>query len=1066
MNREVMNRQMFAQGGFVRPMQEGGIASMQLMPQAAPAPDPAMMGGMPPDPAMMGGMPPEEMSMDQAAQGAMAQGVDPAMLEQTLGDYQQGMNDLDNAEDYETVINTIRGDQLPMQARYDELAGMVGPEDATATPESVLTLIQPVMQMAAVDQGIGGLAQDEMMAPIEGPMAEGIMSTVNMGPAEGPAPVNFSQGGAVQYMDNGGPVRYMGFGGGAFNYQLDNSTVSQNANAALPTLDNAVGMSPALARQKQLFEDQKKLQSTLLGAGDNEAAFEEQKNLTQAQMLFDVAQGALAFASPGDRQMSPAERLAQSFSPVLGNIGVRAGELGKFKQAQDAEDRAMDLSALTASQGRFDAELASQSASQIAQNAEAADIASALALANSKLIDGGKAQNLEIVKQDGSIMRVRQPLTVGQMNMVNSAGYQSVNVLAEGDDKLIAKTYNVTYKNEDGKTVEENDQLLLPSEIQAYKDKYGKVAFTAVADPTNKSLVFKTMKLHDGSLQEMLVGSNTHRNAILPLSEGGLNAVSELGTAIAPMNILLPSGEVVVATPGTTRFENLTKRVSEGGLGGAETDKVVQGNKDRTQVTLTEDVEVMGHKYKAGSSPNFTKDELEIVVNQLGAAGYTAYKAPVGDAAYFTKYGMLESEFKALPKATRESLQGIGLSDLDYFDKFGMSQAQFTSLPVASRNRLWGIAPEYEFKQVNNGEKIVLMRFDKNDPDKNQKGVEVFNTAILQSKDLFRVSMPDAEGVMTPTVIDLNTTAGQKAMEKVNALNAADPGSARMQKIGTESNTAVAFMIPDEDTGKQTIAMSYDGGATYTGTDGLPKKLPANAMKINDTQTANLYSKEVLRSQARDWLEQNDALFVAGLARFTGKGDHTVGNHALENQGSISVEEKDFAKNVLGKVRAGTGPLSAIQAAVNGVVGGFITPEAFSKMFKDVEEGRQYVKLIRIMGRSALAASPRFAVADLEATGKLFPSEETFFANPASEAKKLVMLVGALKEEEIRLQSIPLATTNDAVIATRAVKLQEISRIKQLLGPQMWAGMSSPEATIANINSVSATMASKMPDND
>ena len=208
-----MNRQMFAQGGFVRPMQEGGIASMQVMPQAAPAPDPAMMGGMPPDPAMMGGMPPEEMSMDQAAQGAMAQGVDPAMLEQTLGDYQQGMNDLDNAEDYETVINTIRGDQLPMQARYDELAGMVGPEDATATPESVLTLIQPVMQMAAVDQGIGGLAQDEMMAPIEGPMAEGIMSTVNMGPAEGPAPVNFSQGGAVQYMDNGGPVQYMENGG-------------------------------------------------------------------------------------------------------------------------------------------------------------------------------------------------------------------------------------------------------------------------------------------------------------------------------------------------------------------------------------------------------------------------------------------------------------------------------------------------------------------------------------------------------------------------------------------------------------------------------------------------------------------------------------------------------------------------------------------------------------------------------------------------------------------------------------------------------------------------------------
>ena len=132
-------------------------------------------------------------------------------------------------------------------------------------------------------------------------------------------------------------------------------------------------------------------------------------------------------------------------------------------------------------------------------------------------------------------------------------------------------------------------------------------------------------------------------------------------------------------------------------------------------------------------------------------------------------------------------------------------------------------------------------------------------------------------------------------------------------------------------------------------------------------------------------------------------------------------------------------------------------------MFKDVEEGRQYVKLIRIMGRSALAASPRFAVADLEATGKLFPSEETFFTNPETESKKLIMLVNALKTEEIRLQGIPLTTTDSAVLATRAVKLQEISRLKQLLGNQMWAGDLSPVATNANISTVSSMMASKLP---
>jgi hypothetical protein len=63
-----------------------------------------------------------------------------------------------------------------MEARYDELAGVVGEEDAAQTPESVLALVQPVMVMASVDQGIGGLAQEEMTQPIEGEMAGGIMT--------------------------------------------------------------------------------------------------------------------------------------------------------------------------------------------------------------------------------------------------------------------------------------------------------------------------------------------------------------------------------------------------------------------------------------------------------------------------------------------------------------------------------------------------------------------------------------------------------------------------------------------------------------------------------------------------------------------------------------------------------------------------------------------------------------------------------------------------------------------------------------------------------------------------
>ena len=337
MNREVMGRQMFAKGGAafpdlsgdgnvtqkdilmgrgVIPMQDGGMAPMPM--PAAPGPQ-MTPPGMPP-------IDPNSVDINQAAQGAMQQGIDPAELEGMLTQYAGQMEDLDNAEDYETVINGIRGDSLPIEQRYQELATVVGPEDSQATPESVLTLLQPVMQIAMVDQGIGGLAAEEMSGPVEGAMAEGIMSTVNMGAPEapvqvpgGPAPVNFNQGGPVVYMQAGGDPRL-----------------------------------------GELYADKQAIYGDILGMADQEAELADRQNMTEAQMLFDVAQGALMFATPGDKQMSGAERLAQSFQPVLGNISARAGDLQKFKEGQKAEKRALNLQALGSAEASLTAEIATQ----------------------------------------------------------------------------------------------------------------------------------------------------------------------------------------------------------------------------------------------------------------------------------------------------------------------------------------------------------------------------------------------------------------------------------------------------------------------------------------------------------------------------------------------------------------------------------------------------------------------------------------------------------------------------------------------------------------------------------
>ena len=104
------------------------------------------------------------------------------------------MTDLDSAEDAESVINALRGDQMPISARYEELAGIVGLQDAQATPESVLALVQPSIMLSQdegpVDSGVGrlmqGVAGDVNMATGEGdvnPMGQGVGNLMMQGAA-------------------------------------------------------------------------------------------------------------------------------------------------------------------------------------------------------------------------------------------------------------------------------------------------------------------------------------------------------------------------------------------------------------------------------------------------------------------------------------------------------------------------------------------------------------------------------------------------------------------------------------------------------------------------------------------------------------------------------------------------------------------------------------------------------------------------------------------------------------------------------------------------------------------
>jgi len=438
--------------------------AMQQQPQAQPVgmamggdPMAQGVGGMmPPDMAP----PPSPMPQDQA--------IDPQVLESALSQAQENLGNIDEAEDYETVINSIRGDDAPISARYQELASVVGEEDAAQTPESVLTLVQPAMVMGAVDQGIGGLAAEEMTQPVQGAMAQGIMSSVAppppaappMDPAMmgGPPPVNFNQGGLVRRGDNqpvqmyanGGETRFFGPRVGLTPDQsrvLRQQVDTRNLQVELAKAKAAPSARPLT----EVFDAQRKVYGSVLGDSESRAAeLEEQKNLTQAQMLFDIAGTALAFAAPmeGERRgMSPAERLAMAASTtkLLPTIGARAQQQLDAKKAARKEEQTLDLAAL-----------------QSAETIQAAESAAAAKYRQKEMELANKLEKLgpgeKLYDREGNVVAsgMGQPIKGIPANVFNSLTQDAKNTIM-GLDQTIKGVPKSVY---DGLSESDQQKLL------------------------------------------------------------------------------------------------------------------------------------------------------------------------------------------------------------------------------------------------------------------------------------------------------------------------------------------------------------------------------------------------------------------------------------------------------------------------------------------------------------------------------------------------------------------------------------------------------------------------------
>jgi len=779
------------------------------------------------------------------------------------------------------------------------------------------------------------------MAPPGGPAPAG-PDPMAMAAPGGAAPVNFRQGGAVQYFADENEERVVKSLRPRLRSGLitetslrpklrtsfeQNSPVIEAPVIQADGLDQS-GSAPGIGgRQGEIFRDQQALYRSLINPEDDAAAFEEQKNMTKAQMLFDIAQGALAFATPGETQMSPAERLAQVAQPVLGNIGARSGELLKFKQAQDAKTQQLDMAALQASGSLYGAE----------RSAELAD---------------GNAALGDVYKID----------------IMDAAG------------ELISTSYGPLSKRE------------LSDLRETAKANKQTVDVTEVPKPSTAS----------------------------PKSAE---------------NFTLSDGSLASAVPGTAKYARLVK------TGAIRTATLGSGvTFDREQVTMTMDVKVGDVTFKKGTSPNFNKLELNALISVGGADAYTKYVAPISDNDYFDKFKMSKAEFDKLTKNQQEILTGTaGITNVMYFNKFGVDKNTFLQYDTPTQHILLGIDPEYRYERITGDDgTLKVVQIDV----RSGETKDLLDEKTFTTPNYFSVTLTNAAGQEVTSVVDINTNAGAAMVKKVNKAN--DPeqggtiGSAAALKVATQSVRPQGFYVPKTEENPSGVVTSFDGGRTYTNANG-EQVVITEGFKVSDTIAFSVNRTARVSGASMRYLEtlDNELSTSLNMVVYDANGEPKLDDKGAVVTTKVKLEDGGRVRDSLALARKGTGFWSKVNAGIDGLLGGVINPEYFGKMFADTQDARQFVEMVRILGRSALASSPRFAIADLEATEKLFPTETAFFRNPVTESKKLVRLAEELQSEKERIHNMRIdgVPIDSALASQHSQKLYEISRLEGLLGP-------------------------------
>ena len=327
--------------GVIEKQEGGGIGSMM------PAEDMAMMP--------QEGLDPLAQDVLVAREQGEAIGLD--YLAET-------MDGIDMASNTEELINSIRGNDRPLQERVAELATYVGEQDAMKTPESVLTMVQPTIMMTeegAVDSGVGGLMQQVLgETEMNDEMGQGVGALMAQGqpePMEQPLQ-QFNQGGAVKKFANGlgvnkfdppyDPARGTVM---ARTQIMSDAEQASSGLAAIPGLEDLVGPEYLRVLQDRAFTERTP-RTAKQAAAEYQTLMEEAYDVEGAraasdrEAALDLARAGFSFASGRDPRTG--ENMAgRGFLAQLGSVGQQYAESASERLARERKgEQAIRLAAV------------------------------------------------------------------------------------------------------------------------------------------------------------------------------------------------------------------------------------------------------------------------------------------------------------------------------------------------------------------------------------------------------------------------------------------------------------------------------------------------------------------------------------------------------------------------------------------------------------------------------------------------------------------------------------------------------------------------------------------------